>query len=210
MSQHKAIFQYIYDNGIWGKAEPGCGTSGAGSALEHNRDVYIPVVRAFINARNVKTIVDIGCGDFQFGDELYEGMDEIRYTGYDVCGSVVRQNTLKRNSPSRRFLEVDAYAERNSLEPADLCILKDVLQHWSLGEIYAFLDFLVESRKYRYILICNCCHQIENDTDIHTGGWRPLSARYFPLKRYSPSVLCCFKTKEISYIGVSREQFPAS
>ena len=45
--------------------------------------------------------------------------------------------------------------ERENLVPADLCILKDILQHWPDEMIINFMNFLTTSRKYRYILICN-------------------------------------------------------
>ena len=36
-------------------------------------------------------------------------------------------------------------------------------------------------RKFKYILIVNCCEQVKDNTDTHTGGWRELSARWMLL-----------------------------
>jgi len=84
--------------------------------------------------------------------------------------------------------------------------LKDVIQHWSLENIYNFLDYLVESKKCKYILICNCCRQKQDDTDIINGSFRNLSCDYFPLKKYNPKKLYNYHTKEVSVIGIkSRE-----
>jgi len=80
--------------------------------------------------------------------------------------------------------------------------LKDVIQHWSLDYIYNFLDYLVEYKKFKYILICNCCNQTQDNADIHIGGWRQLSCDYFPLKKYNPIKLFNYHSKEVSIIEI--------
>ena len=75
--------------------------------------------------------------------------------------------------------------------------VKDVLQHWNLNSIYSFLDYLVENKKFRYILICNCCDQKIDNTDIRTGKFRPLSCDFLPLKKYNPK----------NYIDLKRKKF---
>ena len=56
---------------------------------------------------------------------------------------------------------------------------------------------------FKYILICNCCEQVQDDTDIETGQWRRLSANYYPLKKYNPSILLKYNTKEVSFINTN-------
>ena len=70
-----------------------------------------------------------------------------------------------------------------------------------MGCIYTFLDYLVEHKKFKYILICNCCGQTHHNTDINDGEWRQLSCEYLPLKRYNPTKLYNYNTKEVSVIG---------
>uniref|UniRef100_A0A6C0B504 Uncharacterized protein n=1 Tax=viral metagenome TaxID=1070528 RepID=A0A6C0B504_9ZZZZ len=81
--------------------------------------------------------------------------------------------------------------------------VKDVLQHWNLNSIYSFLDYLIVNKKFRYILICNCCGQKIDNNDIRTGNFRPLSCDFLPLKKYNPKKLYRYKTKEISVIQIS-------
>jgi hypothetical protein len=78
--------------------------------------------------------------------------------------------------------------------------LKDVVQHWALKNIYEFLDYLVENKTFKYILICNCCSQKKDNTDISSGGFRCLSCEYLPLKKYNPTKLYNYDTKEVSVI----------
>ena len=84
-----------------------------------------------------------------------------------------------------------------------LSLLPNLLEHiaWPL-KYYSFLDYLVEQKKFKYILVCNCCHQLEDFQDIQTGGFRPLSYKYFPLKKYNPTKLYNYNTKEVSIIEI--------
>ena len=81
--------------------------------------------------------------------------------------------------------------------------MKDVIQHWSLDNIYSFLDYLVENKKFKYILICNCCNQMQDNTDITNGDFRHLSYKYFPLKKYNAIKLYNYHSKEVSIIEIN-------
>lgn len=101
------------------------------------------------------------------------------------------------------FIHLDFFTYKQDIISGDLCILKDVIQHWSLENIYTFLDHLIETKKFKFIILCNCCHQRKDNTDIRNGDFRPLSCDYFPLKKYSPKKLYHYNTKEISVIEIT-------
>jgi len=84
----------------------------------------------------------------------------------------------------------------------DICILKDVIQHWSLNEIYLFLDYLTESKKFKYILLVNCCNQKKDNPYCWTGNFRHLSCNFFPLKKYNAIKIDNYNTKEVSIIKI--------
>ena len=99
------------------------------------------------------------------------------------------------------FIHLDIVNKKEDIIGGDLCILKDILCHWKLNNIYTFLDYLVESKKFKYILIINCCGQIEDNTDIiDNGNFHSLSCEYYPLQKYNITKLCNDNTKEISVI----------
>lgn len=193
-------FTDIYERNEWGNNnESGySGSSGGGSAPELNKGTYIPFLKQFINERGIKTVVDLGCGDFQCGPLIYNDLD-ILYTGYDTYKRVIEHNGLSHSLPKYKFIFSDLFSEKEDLESADLCIMKDILQHWTLSEIYSFLDYLVESRKYKYILIVNCCNQRKDDPE-NAERSTPLSAAFLPLKKYGPIKLFNYATKEVSLI----------
>jgi len=199
------IFTHVYENKIWGDNQNSdySGSSGGGSDTNYNKDTYIPIFKKIILDKKITSVVDLGCGDFRCGKLLYEDMD-VTYTGYDTYQKVVEYNAKQFPSPKYSFHHLDFYTYKEKLEHADLCILKDVLQHWSLEYIYTFLDYIVQHKMFKYVLICNCGYQKKHNTDIPTGEFRPLSGQYFPLKKYNPIVIGIYHTKEISILDLKR------
>ena len=199
------IFTNIYENNSWGcnnNAEYN-GSSGPGSAVEYNRHVYIPFLKKFIIDNNINNIVDLGCGDFNCGSLIYDDLDII-YTGYDAYKKVTDYNSKHHSLPKYTFKHLDFFNRKEEIIDGELCILKDVIQHWSLDNIYNFLDYLIEHKKFKYILICNCCNQTVDNTNIKNGGWRPLNSNYLPLKKYNPKKLLNYNTKEVCVIKINQ------
>lgn len=196
-------FTNIYENKIWGNNLNlhYSGSSGGGSDVEYNINSYVPFLKKVITDNNIKTVVDLGCGDFKCGKLIYDDLDII-YNGYDTYKKIVDYNTSQYPQPKYSFTHLDFCNNKESIVEGDLCILKDVIQHWPLDNIYTFLDYLVESKKFKYILICNCCNQNRDNTDIQTGDCRGLSCQYFPLKKYNAMKLFNYNTKEVSIIKV--------
>jgi hypothetical protein len=195
------IFTDIYETYAWGNNNNTeySGSSGRGSDVEYNKESYIPFLKKFIIQNNIQSIVDLGCGDFRCGRLLYDDLDVI-YTGYDVYKRVIEYNSRQYSLPKYSFVYSDFCIHKENIIGGDLCILKDVLQHWSSDTIYSFLDYLVNTKKFKYILIVNCCKQRRDNTDISNGDWRPLSHKFLPLKKYTLENLYNYASKEVSVI----------
>lgn len=133
------VFTTVYEEKHWGDngETEYTGSSGSGSSVDYNKK-YIPYLKDVIKTNKIKTVVDLGCGDFRCGPLIYDDLD-ISYTGYDVYKKVIDYNIghFKYN-----FKHLDFCNEKEKIIKADMCILKDVLQHWSLDNIYTFLDYL--------------------------------------------------------------------
>jgi hypothetical protein len=195
------VFTNIYENKIWGNnlnLEYN-GSSGGGSDIHYNKDNYVPFLKKFIIDNNIKTIVDLGCGDFRCGKMIYDDLD-ILYNGYDAYKKVVDYNSTQYTTPKYSFTHLDFCNNKESIINGELCILKDVIQHWSNYNIYRFLDYLIESKKFRYILICNCKDQKFDEQDILNGDCRSLSINYLPLKKYNFTKIYDYNNKEVSFI----------
>jgi hypothetical protein len=194
-------FTDIYETGVWGSNNIAeyKGSSGGGSDIDYNKDNYVPFLKKFITDNNIKKIVDLGCGDFRCGKLIYDDLDII-YTGYDTYKKLIVYNSNQYSLPKYSFTHLDFCNNKESIMNGDLCILKDVIQHWSLDNIYNFLDYLVEYKKFKYILICNCSYQTQDNTDIQNGDHHQLSCEYLPLKKYNPIKLYNYHSKEVSLI----------
>lgn len=194
------IFTNIYESRIWGdnKDNNYSGSSGGGSMVEYNKK-YIEIVKKFIKDNKINKIVDLGCGDFRTGRLLYEDLD-VLYTGYDAYQKLIDYHNTQYSEPKYTFKHLDFYTHKESIIEGDMCILKDVIQHWATEEIYIFIDYLIESRKFKYILLVNCCNQQSNDDSCETGFTRPLTCNLLPLKKYKAVHIDNYDTKEISII----------
>lgn len=197
------VFTNIYEHKCWGNNNNAYynGSSGSGSDIEYNKNSYIPFLKKFITDNNIKNIVDLGCGDFKCGKLIYDDLD-VLYTGYDAYKKIINYNTTQYSLPKYSFIHLDFCNNKENIINGDLCILKDVLQHWTTNDIYIFLDYLVENKKFKYILLCNCCQQFQDNININNGDFRPLSCKYMPLKKYNPTKLYNYHTKEVSVIEI--------
>jgi hypothetical protein len=196
------FFTNVYEKCEWGNNKNIFykGSSGGGSSLDININTYVPFLKNFIIENNIKSVVDLGCGDFICGPFIYNDLD-IKYTGYDTYKKIIDHN-LKFNSKDKyNFYHLDFYNSKKEIIEADLCILKDVLQHWKIEEIYTFLDYIIETKKFKYILLCNCCNQLYDNPD-NDGRSTPLSVNFYPLKKYNPKKLFNYHTKEVSVISI--------
>jgi hypothetical protein len=203
MENHLNIFTNIYENCVWGdnRDKNYKGTSGGGSEVKFNKE-YIVGLKAFLTKKKIKSIADLGCGDFRCGKSIYNDLKNIKYCGYDAYDKIIKNNKKNHINPKYSFKHLDFFNKKESIKPADLCILKDVLQHWKTDCIYTFLDYLIASKKFKFILICNCCSQSDDTADIITGEWRGLSRNFLPLKKYNCQHLFNYQTKEVLLIKV--------
>ncbi len=200
----ESVFTHIYEQKIWGNncIDEYNGSSGDGSNVDYNKQTYIPFLKWFIKHKNIKTVIDLGCGDFRCGSLIYDDLD-VLYTGYDAYKKMINYNSSKHASPKYTFMHLDFCNNKENIINGDLCILKDVIQHWSLQYIYNFLDYLISNKKFKYILICNCCNQTKDNTDIDNGQFRELSCDYLPLKKYNAKKIYKYQTKEVSIIEIN-------
>jgi len=177
MSDATDAFTKIYNEHHWG----GSSRSGPGSdpKLLHS---YLELLTTVIKERSVLSVVDAGCGDWALAKTLdWSGVD---YTGIDIVPDLV--NRLNNTFGKRNIRFVGADLITSDLPIADLCVIKDVLQHLSNASVNTFLTRL-ESH-FKYALITNdMTHKkqgrwrsvwkslyVEPNSDIPDGGYRPL------------------------------------
>jgi SAM-dependent methyltransferase len=122
-------FSEIYRRGLWRSG------SGTGSDEEFSK-AYCDLVVRFAHERGVKRVVDVGCGDFRVGRLIAEAGFE--YIGVDVVPEVIERHRKEFGGGRISFLCLDAITEKPPA--ADLCLVRQVLQHLSNAEIARVLD----------------------------------------------------------------------
>ncbi len=167
----KDAFTRIYQRDTWG------GGSGQGSRPEFNGE-YIATLQRFLRLNHIRSVVDFGCGDWQFSRLVHWG--DITYTGIDIVDSVVAANSDLHASDSIRF---QLFEDLASLPPADLILVKDVLQHLPNHLVREYLDHF--KAHYRWLIITNDdLPHSELNQDIEAGAWRPLRLDLPPFEEH--------------------------
>jgi len=139
------IFNSIYQAEVWGTLEGGDAYSGSGS-YDPSVATYIEFVRGFVSKKQIRSIVEIGCGDFAIGRQYADYVQ--RYLGVDVALFVIKQNRAKYARENIVFEHVDA--SKHDLPKHDLCIIRQVFQHLDNGTIH---EILARTAAHDFVLI---------------------------------------------------------
>jgi SAM-dependent methyltransferase len=142
----KDVFSTIYQSQEWGARADRPFCSGEGSVREDAVGPYCEMVRSFIKDKNIKRVVDLGCGDFHVGARLIG--PEIHYTGVDVVPLLIDYNQQHFGSAGAEFRCLNMIEDE--LPAGDLCLVRQVLQHLSNAQIQQTLQSL---SRYRFAII---------------------------------------------------------
>ncbi len=193
---HEIVFTNIYDSQEWGQtfSNTFTGSSGPGSSIEYNRE-YIGFLRSFLQTYQIRSVVDLGCGDWRCGTAIYSDIP-CSYTGYDVYKKMIESHRQSFRNPLWQFECKNCAAELDTMVDADLLIVKDVLQHWSDEEVTHFMEYQMKAKKYKYILITNCVNEYDGSLQ-KPGGWRQLSKTHPLLIPYALQEIFRYDTKQV-------------
>jgi SAM-dependent methyltransferase len=132
-----------------------------------------------MKTHGIKSVVDAGCGDWEFSQTLdWTGID---YKGYDIVAKVVEANKTRFAKPNIQFFTGNIVED--DLPAADLLISKHVLQHLPNSDVQKFLDR--QAKKYKHVLLVNGVHPVfmtGRNADIKPGGYRELDVTQPPFK----------------------------
>jgi SAM-dependent methyltransferase len=189
-SSMEAKFSDIYQHRGWYKG------SGSGS-LPENTVAYRNLLSNLIIQDDIKTVVDLGCGDWQFSKLLNWGT--VKYTGVDVVPSVIEKNSKLYGDKNNVTFVLSDIFDFEIPPGTDLVIIKDVLQHWSNEHIQSFLR---SSNNWRYMLATNTIESYditdpdnpvllaeEINHDINLGDVRPIDLALPPFSQKAVEIL---------------------
>jgi SAM-dependent methyltransferase len=138
------VFSRIYEAGAWGRSS-GKYCSGTGSSALHI-DSYVNALAGYIRRHEIRRVVDLGCGDFVIGRRIADL--GVHYIGVDVVPDLVSHHNREFASDSVRFEHLDII--NDALPVAELCMIRQVLQHLSNSQISRILDKL---HAYQHVIV---------------------------------------------------------
>ena len=165
---NKKVFSKIYKEDLWK------GGSGGGSKVENVKE-YVDVLQKYIDKPEVKTVLDLGCGDWQFSKFL--DLSSVSYLGVDVVESVIESNSTSYSASNIKFISRDITTYE--VPKADLIICKDVLQHLCNKDVVNILVKIITSSKFSLITNDFNPENTENK-DIDNGDYRCLDLTLSP------------------------------
>jgi hypothetical protein len=170
------IFQKIYEhNGFKGKDS----ISGPGSDLLQTK-VVREILPEIISKFDIKSILDIPCGDFYWMKEV--DLINVNYMGGDIVEELILANNSKYKSSNKIFLHLDLI--NDNLPDCDLIFCRDCLVHLPYKEIFKIIDNIKKSG-IKYFLTTTFVNRKDN-RDIKTGDWRPINLEMPPFNFVKP------------------------
>ena len=162
------VFHQIYQARYWGH---GSSISGPGSEDQLAHDVITGLAR-ILQEYQFSSMLDLPCGDFHWMSKV--DLSGIKYIGADIVAPLIEQNRKVHGSAKHTFMVKDIVID--SLPSADLILVRDCFPHFSLPDIRAALNNILQAR-IPYILTTHFSQPMLN-YDIKTGDWRPI---YLPI-----------------------------
>ena len=158
-------FSEIYSKNIWG-------SSGSGSKFTNDNKFFLNELRNHIDKYDLKTIGDVGCGDWNIMRHFELKSDE-SYTGIDCVDFLINDLKMKSEEQNIDFTCLDI--SKNIPVGYDIIVIKDVIQHWEDKDILEFIPKLLKNNKYVY-----CVNGYKFGRDKTKSNWttRHLDKKY--------------------------------
>jgi hypothetical protein len=170
-NKHKSpeeIFTEIYKKSLWGKSPDGKQYCSGSGTTDPNVRKYIDTLQVFIRDAGIKSLFEIGCGDFTIMESVLD-QSTVQYTGSDIVKDVINYLTATYGNKRRTFMHMDAIDSQNYPD-ADLCIIRQVLQHLSNAQI---AEIIRKTKKYKYVIVTEHVplNPVRKNDDKSTSGY---------------------------------------
>jgi hypothetical protein len=170
-------FTAIWNDNAWIPSGGGASRSGCGSTMAYTENIRRELPK-LIERFHIESMFDAPCGDFNWMRSVTFPAG-FRYSGGDIVAPLISE--LNRCYPETDFRLFDM--TRDQYPDHDLLFCRDCLIHLSYADIARALRGFLASR-IRFILTTSYSDPI--NTDIPTGGYRPVNLLEPPFEFGSP------------------------
>lgn len=140
---YKEVFSNIYENYGFGGSES---RSGPGSTIQET-EIVREGIKRIIKERQIKSVVDIPCGDFNWMKEIVFNFEN--YIGGDIVEKCIEDNNEKYSNSRIKFINFDLL--KDEIPEADLLIVRDVIGHFPIEDGKQIIQNILKS-KCKYLL----------------------------------------------------------
>lgn len=176
--EDKDIFSNYYKDNFWNGKES---KSGPGSDYE-NTQYLITELSAFLNEYDIKSVLDIPCGDFNWMKRV--NLKNVYYTGGDIVDSVITQNQKKYKRTNVKFKVLDVV--NSTLPKSDLVLVRDCFVHLTNENIQKALINIKDSGSKYFLSTTFTWRHMDVNRKIKTGGWRRINLEKEPFNLPKP------------------------
>jgi SAM-dependent methyltransferase len=174
-------FITVYAEKRWGN-RPG--------ASPANTIEYRAFIERFIQANAVRSVTDLGCGDWQHSHLI--DWSQVEYIGLDAVPEIIERNRSRFTLPNLKFA-VSTLVD--DLPGGDLLVSKNVLQHLPNQTIVEYLAAI--HTKYRFAILTNATEPKDfANREIVVGDFRPLRLQDAPFNTPGAVVFTFFTEEE--------------
>jgi hypothetical protein len=180
------VFTDIYMKNLWGSSES---KSGTGSELIQTKEVILEINK-LINTYQIKSILDIPCGDFNWMKNV--NLEKIEYLGSDIVPAVIKENNTLFRKTNINFKVLNLI--NDELPKVDLIIVRDCLIHFSIEDInLAFKNIKNSESKF---LLTTSFVDCQVNNNIITGSYRKINLMINPFNFPQPLLIINEKCTE--------------
>jgi hypothetical protein len=175
---YKEVFSRIYENYGFGSTES---RSGPGSTLEETK-LLREEIKKLIIEKEIKSVVDIPCGDFHWMKEIVFNFDS--YIGGDIVEKAIETNNERYSNSRIKFIHFDLV--NDSIPEGDLLIVRDVIGHFPIEGGKKIIENILKS-KCKYLLSTTWASKRENiwskcnHGDVHRENEGVDFGRFYPV-----------------------------
>ncbi|MEF2174956.1 MAG: class I SAM-dependent methyltransferase [Candidatus Absconditabacteria bacterium] len=166
------VFDGVFKENLWGSSES---KSGMGSNIQNTRHI-LSGIKTIIQEYNIKTFLDVPCGDCNWIDPNNLGCE---YIGADIVQDLIDNN--KSKLPGIEFQKIDLTTDK--IPQVDLIMCRECLQHLSFENGKKAINNIINSGS-KYLLVTH--YSNGENKDIMNGMYYEMNLLQPPFNFGTP------------------------
>ena len=183
----KIVFTSIFKSKHWVQKSvlPKDSISVSGHGSNINTDQSENLINSLLNffkKYEIKSVLDMPCGDFLWMNEIMKKNNELKYLGVDIVDEIIKNNSRLYGNDKIKFKSFDI-VDFKTKENFDLVLMRDFFIHIKNSDIRKILINL-KQMNIKYFAFEN--YEILKNIDVTTGKHRKINLKLQPFSLGEP------------------------